>query len=85
MKDILFKSDARMSRKEAADYLRTLADRVEENKVVLKDRQNETSVELPEKIELQVDYTSKQKKGNTRHKLELEMKWGPTEGGLGLA
>jgi amphi-Trp domain-containing protein len=85
MKDTLFKSDARMSRKEAADYLRTLADRVEENKVVLKDGQSETSVELPEELELEVDYSTKQKKGNTRYQLELELKWGPAKGGLGLA
>jgi amphi-Trp domain-containing protein len=85
MKDVLYKSQAQMNRRDTADYLRRLADRIEENRVVLQDGQQETPVELPEEIELEVDHSSKVKKQGTFYKLELELKWGPGKGGLGLA
>lgn len=85
MKDVLYKSEAHMSRSQTAEYLRRLADRIEENRVVLKDGEQETPVELPEELELEVDHSSKVKKQGTFYRLELELKWGPGKGGLGLA
>ena len=85
MKDTMFQSEERMNRKDTAEYLRALADRIEENQVVLKDSARESAVDLPEELDVEVEYTAKQKKGGTRYKLELELKWGPSKGGLGLA
>jgi amphi-Trp domain-containing protein len=84
-KNIVYKSDEYMSRSELASFLRTLADRVESGTVVLKSGEQETKVEVGERVELEVEYETKQKPKGERYQLELEIEWGAGSGGVGLA
>jgi amphi-Trp domain-containing protein len=74
-----------MERSEVAKYLRSLADRIEQNRVVLTEGDEEYPLDLPDELELEVEHTEKEKKGSTRYQLELELKWGGAAGGPGLA
>lgn len=84
-KDVLYKSEEQMSRGDLATFLRNLADRVESGRVVLTSGSGETAVELPEGLELELQYQQKQKAGGLRHQLELEVEWGGADSGVGLA
>jgi amphi-Trp domain-containing protein len=84
-KNVLYKSEEYMSRAELAAFLRSLADRVESGTVVLTSGDEKTSVELDERVGLEVQYETKAKPKGTRHQLELEMEWGAGAGGVGLA
>ena len=85
-KTVIYSSEEQMSRKDLAGFLRSLADRVETGRVVLTSGSTETPVNVPEQLELEVQYEEKQKSGGTRHQLELEVEWGPGTGGsVGLA
>jgi amphi-Trp domain-containing protein len=75
-----------MSRSDLAAFLRDLADRVEQGRVALTSGGEETPVDVPERVELEVEYEQKQKAGGLRHQLELEIQWGAGIGdGVGLA
>ena len=81
---LLFKSKQRMSRKEAADFLRHLADKIDQGNLTLK--QGEQSLELNMPAEMALDVQVKDKdKGHKglQHELEVEIKWyeggSPTE------
>jgi len=85
-KDVLYKSEERMSRQDLAAFLRDLADRVDDGRVVLTSGSGETPIELPEDLELEVQYQKKEKPRGVRHQLELEIEWGAgAPGGVGLA
>ena len=84
-KNILYKSEEYLSRSELASFLRQLAERVESGTVVLTNGGQETTVEVGERVELEVQYETKEKPRGTRHQLELEIEWGPETGGVGLA
>ncbi len=72
----LFKSKERKGRQEVADFLRHLADKVSSGNLVLKQGQEEVTVQLPETVylEVEVEDEHKRKKG-VQHKLEIELKW----------
>jgi len=85
-KDVLYKSDEYMGREELATFLRDLADRIETGRLVLKSADQETPVEPGDRVELEVEYSTKQKNQRVRHQLELEIEWGEgAAGGVGLA
>jgi amphi-Trp domain-containing protein len=74
-KRILFKSEERRSLGSVAKFLRELADRIEENEVVLLRGGDEVKVELPPEVELEVEVEEKRKKRRTKRSLELEIEW----------
>ena len=78
---IMYKSEQQMSRSELAAFLRDIADRIEKENLVLKSNGQEATVEIPEQVELEVEYQSKQKAAGTRYQLELEVEWGSGTGG----
>lgn len=85
-KNVMYKSDENMSRSDLAAFLRSLADRLETGHVVLTSGGKETPVDVPEQVELEVQYEEKQKPQGTRYQLELEIEWGQGTGGsVGLA
>jgi amphi-Trp domain-containing protein len=85
-KNVIYKSEEQMSRSQLAAFLRSLADRVERGRVVLTRNGEETPVELPERLELEVQYTQKAKPKGQQYQLELEIEWGQGTGGsVGLA
>ncbi len=72
----LFKSKERKGRQEVAEFLRQLADKVAAGNIVLKQGQEEVTLELPENVILEVEVEDEQKrKKGVQHKLEIELKW----------
>ncbi|MFW5729988.1 MAG: amphi-Trp domain-containing protein [bacterium] len=85
-KDVLYKSEEQMSRADLVAFLRSLADRVESGRVVLTSGSKETPVDVPDRVELEVQYEEKKKPRGKRSQLELEIEWGEGgAGGVGLA
>jgi amphi-Trp domain-containing protein len=72
----LFKSEERKSRSDVVAFLHQLADKVAEGQVVLRQGQEEITLQLPRNLilEVQVEDEDKRSKG-TQHSLEVEIKW----------
>lgn len=72
----LFKSKERHSREAVSDFLRQLADKVAEGRVVLRQGDSELAMELPENLVLEVQVEDEEKRNRgTQRSLELELKW----------
>ncbi len=84
-KNIVYKSEERMSRTQLSSFLRELADRIDAGSVMLKGNDGETRVEVGEHVELEVQYETKQKPSGIQYQLELEIEWGTGSGGVRLA
>lgn len=78
----LFKSEERKGRAEVGAFLRELADRIAEGEVVLRQGQEEITLQLPQGLvlEVQVEDEDKGVKG-IQHSLEVELKWYDAEQG----
>lgn len=74
-KTVLMKSKDRLSRADAAAFLRQLADKVESGEVSLIQGSQEVSLEIPAQVTLEVDAEDKSKKRGTKRSLEIEMEW----------
>ena len=80
----LFKSEERKNRADVSAFLHQLADKVANGQVVLRQGQDEITLQLPHSLilEVQVEDEDKKSKG-TQHSLEVEIKWfdGDDKGG----
>jgi len=78
----LFKSEERKSRSDVSVFLRQLADKISEGQVVLRQGQEEITLQLSHSLilEVQVEDEDKKTKG-TQHSLEVEIKWFDDEQG----
>jgi amphi-Trp domain-containing protein len=72
----LFKSEERKSRADVGAFLHQLADKIAEGQVVLRQGQEEITLQLPHNLilEIQVEDEDKKRKG-IQHSLEIEIKW----------
>jgi amphi-Trp domain-containing protein len=72
----LFKSEERRSRSEVSAFVQQLADKIGEGRVILRQGQEELSLDLPHNLilEIQVEDEDKKRKG-IQHSLEIEIKW----------
>lgn len=72
----IFKSEERKSRSELSSFLQQLAEKVAGGSVVLRQGGQETNLDLPHNLilEIQVEEEDKKSKG-TQHSLEIEIKW----------
>jgi amphi-Trp domain-containing protein len=72
----LFKSQERKSREDVSNFLRHLADKVLNGKVVLSQGTEDLTLQLPENLVLEVQAEDEEKgtKG-IQHNLEVEIKW----------
>jgi amphi-Trp domain-containing protein len=72
----LFKSEERISRSELSAFVHKLADKISEGQVVLRQGQEEITLQLPQSLilDLQVEDEDKGSKG-IQHSLEVEIKW----------
>jgi amphi-Trp domain-containing protein len=72
----LFKSEERKSRADLSAFVRQLADKISEGQVVLRQGQEEITLQLPQSLilEVQVEDEDKGAKG-IQHSLEVEIKW----------
>ena len=72
----LFKSEERMNRANVSTFLHQLADKLNEGRVILRQGEEELTIDLPHNLilEIQVEDEDKKSKG-TQHSLEVEIKW----------
>jgi len=72
----LFKSEERKNRADVSAFLHQLADKVAEGRVVLRQGQEEITLNIPHKLilEIQVEDEDKKSRG-IQHSLEVEIKW----------
>jgi amphi-Trp domain-containing protein len=72
----LFKNEERKSRSDLSDFVHQLADKISEGQVVLRQGQEEITLQLPQSLilEVQVEDEDKGAKG-IQHSLEVEIKW----------
>ena len=72
----LFKSEERRSRSDVSAFVQQLADKIGEGRVILRQGQEELSLDLPHNLilEIQVEDEDKKRKG-IQHSLEIEIKW----------
>jgi amphi-Trp domain-containing protein len=77
---VMYKSEQQMSRSQLVAFLRDVADRLENETLVLKSDDQEASIHMPEQVELEVEYQSKEKAAGPRYQLELEVEWGSGTG-----
>ena len=72
---VLFKSEEKMSNVEAANLLRTIADKVEKGKVVLSQGSNKTTLKIPGRVEVELKAERETGRRKTTKKLEVEIEW----------
>jgi amphi-Trp domain-containing protein len=72
----LFKSEERISRSDLSVFVHQVADKISEGRVLLRQGQEEITLQLPERLilEVQVEDEDKGAKG-IQHSLEVEIKW----------
>lgn len=72
----LFKSEERRNRSDVSAFLRHLADKIGEGRVILRQGTEELTLDLPQSLilEIQVEDEKKKRKG-IQHSLEIEIKW----------
>ncbi len=72
----LFKSEERRNRADVGAFLHQLADKVEAGEVILRQGEEEITLQLPHSLilEVQVEDEDKGRKG-IQHSLEVELKW----------
>lgn len=71
---ILFKSEEKKSRRDIADTLRTIADKLDQGRLILKQDENETRVEFPDQMTLELKVEEEQGK-KLKKSLEIELEW----------
>lgn len=72
---VLFKTEEEMSRKEAAELLRALAEKIENGKVILQQGTEEVKLKIPDRVELEVKAEKEVGRKRSKKKLELEIEW----------
>jgi amphi-Trp domain-containing protein len=82
----LFKSEESKQRSEVSEFLRQIAGKIESGQVILRQGQEEITLDMPANLilEIQVEEEDKKSKG-MQHSLEIEIKWfeGDGDGGAG--
>ena len=79
---ILFKTEEKMSSADAAQMLRTIADKVERGKVVLTQGTKKTTLKIPSQVEVELKAEKETGRRKTTKKLEIEIEW--VVGGAGI-
>ncbi len=72
---VLFKSEEKMSSSEAAELLRSLADKIEKGKVVLSRGDKEVQLKIPERVEVEIKAEKESGRNKTTKKMEVEIEW----------
>lgn len=72
---ILFKSEEKKDLYAVTQFLRELADKLAEKKVVLKQGKQTVKLKVPSTVELEVKVEKEEGKKRTKKKLEIEIEW----------
>lgn len=84
---MIFKSEEKADRARVCSFLRELADRIEQSNVVLTQGGEQTPVDIPDTVELEVKFEEETGKGGKEYSLEVELEWpegGEAAGGVSL-
>ncbi|MFP4315073.1 MAG: amphi-Trp domain-containing protein [Desulfovibrionales bacterium] len=73
--NVLFKSEERMQRLEAAQFIREIAERVEQGEIILRRGEEELAVSLPESLVLEVKVEEEGGAKGWKRSFELELEW----------
>jgi amphi-Trp domain-containing protein len=73
--ETLFKSEEKVSRQEAVDRIRSIADRIESGEVELSSGSESVRVVPGEKVEFEVKVEEESGSGGKETSLELELEW----------
>jgi amphi-Trp domain-containing protein len=74
-KHTLFKSKELRGTSEIADFLRNLADKLEENQVVLRQGEEVAKIDVPDNVVFKIKVKEKVKKRKTKHSFKITLKW----------
>ncbi len=72
---ILFKNEEKMSRKDAAALLRTIADKIDKGKITLSQGSKDVDLKIPDRVEVELKAEKETGKKKTTKKLEVEIEW----------
>jgi amphi-Trp domain-containing protein len=81
---VLFKSEERKDLQSVSAFLHQLADSLENNQVILRQGTEEITLDIPNQVILELKVEEEDKKGKTKHTLEVEIGWieGDESGGV---
>lgn len=71
----LFKIEEKRDITSVASFLRELADKLEQQKVVLKHGEKELKLKIPKMVELEIKAEREDGKKRSKKKLEIEIEW----------
>lgn len=71
----LFESEEKKDIQNVADFLRQLADKIEQKQVILRQGTEELTLELPHTVNLEIKVEDELKKTKTKRSLEIEIEW----------
>jgi len=72
---ILFSSEEKKDLQSVAAFLHQLADKLAENRVILRQGSEELVVEIPNNVVLEIKVEEELKKKKTQQSLEIEIEW----------
>jgi amphi-Trp domain-containing protein len=72
---VLFRSEEKRDIKSVSAFLHELADKLTENRVILRQGAEEIEVSLPNNVVLELKVEEELKKGRTHRSLEVEIEW----------
>ena len=72
---VLFKSEERRELFAVAVFLRQLADKLDENQVILRQGAEEIVLDIPNNVVLELKAEEEDKKGKPKRTLEVEIEW----------
>ncbi len=72
---VLFKSEEKMTRRDAAELLRTIADKIDKGKITLSQGKKKVELKIPGRVEVELKAEKETGKKKTTKKLEVEIEW----------
>ena len=72
---VLLKNEEKISRFEAARLMRDIAEKIEKGKVTLSRGKEETVLDIPERVEVEIKAEEEVGKRKIERKLEIEIEW----------
>lgn len=72
---ILFKSEEKRDLQSVVAFLHQLADKLAQKEVVLRQGEQEITVEIPDQVVLELKVEEEDKKRKTQRSLEVEIEW----------
>jgi amphi-Trp domain-containing protein len=72
---VLFSSEERSSAQDVASFLRQLADKIEQNEIILKQGSEEVRLAIPNNLVLELKAEEEVKGDRTQRSLEVELAW----------